>query len=178
MEAGTRSINIEKKKNIRSAEQEENHEEFKRDKITGGGNQRFEHKNMTRLCKPRSAITPQVVLIDPMLRVHRDHIAAYAIICKCMRIWPMKKDLHAWIKNHWKPKGEINLHLGSKGFFIVVFTNLEDRDRVFEGGPYFYATAGLYMQPWVMNFVLERETFAFILVWIRLYSLPLDYWLP
>jgi len=28
-----------------------------------------------------------------------------------------------------------------------------------------------------MNFVPERETFASVLVWIRLYSLPLDYWL-
>lgn len=27
-----------------------------------------------------------------------------------------------------------------------------------------------------MNFVLERETFTSVLVWVRLYSLPLDYW--
>ena len=63
----------------------------------------------------------------------------------------MEKTFHAWIRNHWKPKGEINLHLGSKGFFTVVFTSLADKDRVFKGGPYFYVVAGLYMQPWVMN---------------------------
>ena len=105
----------------------------------------------------------------------------------------MEKDLHAWIKNHWKPKGEINHHriknhwkpkgeinhhLGSKGFFIVVFRNLEDKDKVFEGGPYFYVATGLYMRPWVMYYVSERETFTSVLVWIRLYSLPLYYWLP
>jgi len=33
--------------------------------------------------------------------------------------------------------------------------NIEDKDRVFEGGPYFYAATGLYMQPWMMNFVPE-----------------------
>eukprot|EP00253_Pinus_taeda_P031990 PITA_31990 len=60
---------------------------------------------------------------------------------------------------------------------MVVFASLEDKDRVLEGGPYFYATAGLYMQPWTMNFVQERKTFTLVLVWIRLYSLPLDYWL-
>ena len=27
-----------------------------------------------------------------------------------------------------------------------------------------------------MNFVPERETFSSVLVWVRLYSLPLDYW--
>jgi len=59
-----------------------------------------------------------------------------------------------------------------------VFTSLEDKDRVFEGGPYSYAVARLYVWPWMMNFVSERETFTSVPVWIRLYSLPLDYWLP
>eukprot|EP00253_Pinus_taeda_P016943 PITA_16943 len=95
-----------------------------------------------------------------------------------MWVWPTEKALHAWIKNHWKPKGDIDLYLGSKGFFTIVFANIEDKDRMFEGGPYFYAAAGLYMRPWVMNFVLERETFISMPMWIRLYSLPLDYWQP
>ncbi len=86
-----------------------------------------------------------------------------------------EKAFHAWIKNHWKPKGEITMHLVSKGFFIVVFINIEHKNRVFEGGPYFYAVAGLHMRPWVMNFVPERETFSSVPVWIRLYSLPLYY---
>jgi len=94
-----------------------------------------------------------------------------------MGIWPTEKDFHAWIKSQWKPKGEINLCLWSNAFFMVLFTNLKDKDRVFEGGPCFYG-AGLYMQPWVMNFVPEQEIFTSMPVWIRLYSLPLDYWLP
>ena len=47
---------------------------------------------------------------------------------------------------------------------------------MFEGGPYFYAAAGLYMRPWMMNFVPERETFTSVPIWVRLYTLPLDYW--
>jgi len=77
---------------------------------------------------------------------------------------------------HWKPKGGIDLHLGSKGFFTVVFSNIEDKDRIFEGGPYFFPTVGLYMRPWKMNFVLESETFSSVPMWVRLYSLLLDYW--
>jgi hypothetical protein len=46
----------------------------------------------------------------------------------------------------------VELHLGSKGFFTVVFMNLEDRDKVFEGASYFHASAGLYMRPWKENF--------------------------
>jgi hypothetical protein len=72
----------------------------------------------------------------------------------------------------------VELHLGSKGFFTEVFINLEDRDRIFEGGPYFHASAELYMQPWKENFSPEKETFKKVSVWLRLYSLTLDYWLP
>jgi hypothetical protein len=72
----------------------------------------------------------------------------------------------------------VELHLGSKGFFTAVFINLEDRDIVFEGGSYFHASAELYMQPWKENFAPEKETFKKVPVWLRLYSLPLDYWFP
>jgi hypothetical protein len=49
-------------------------------------------------------------------------------------LWPTERTLRNWIKYQWKPSGEVELHLGSKGFFTTVFMNLEDRDKVFEGG--------------------------------------------
>ena len=113
-------------------------------------------------CKPKVEVTPRVVLNDPSLQVHRDHILTYAIICEFMGLWPTEKALQPWIKYHWKPKESIELHLGSKGFFTVVFRNIEDKYRVFEGEQYFYVVAGLYMHSWMMNFVLERETFTSI----------------
>lgn len=58
----------------------------------------------------------------------------------------------------------------------MVLTNIEDKYKIFEGGPYFFTVARLYMRPWVMNFVPEKETFTSVPVWVRLYSLPLDYW--
>lgn len=67
--------------------------------------------------------------------------------------------------------------MGSKGFFTTVFMNFEDRNKIFEGGSYFHASAGLYMRPWKENFSPEKDTFKSISVWIRLYSLLLDYWL-
>jgi hypothetical protein len=50
----------------------------------------------------------------------------------------------------------VDLHLGSKGFFTIVFMNLEDRDKIFEGRPYFHASTGLYMRPWKENFSSEK----------------------
>ena len=72
----------------------------------------------------------------------------------------------------------MELQLGSKGFFTTVFMNLKDRDKVFEGGAYFHASTGLYMWSWKENFSPEKETFKNVLLWLRLYSLSLDYWLP
>lgn len=126
--------------------------------------------------KPKKKQALRVVCTDPEIQAHREHMSEHAVICKFMGLWPTECALCQWIKQHWRPKGDINLHLGAKGFFTVVFTNLEDKDRVFDGGPYFFAYAGLYMRPWKPNFVPEQETFTQFPVWIRLFSLPIDYW--
>lgn len=118
----------------------------------------------------------RVVLTDPKIQAYRDHMTEHAVICKFMGLWPMERALCQWIKQQWKPKGDVSLHLGAKGFFTVVFSNLEDKDRVFDGGPYFFASAGLYMKPWKSNFVPEKETFTQVPVWIHLFVLPIDYW--
>jgi hypothetical protein len=129
-------------------------------------------------CKPKTTMIPKVILEDPQTQLYRDQMKTHALICKFMGLWPIERTLRNWIKYHWKPNGEVELHLGSKGFFTAVFMNLEDKDRVFEGGPYFHASAGLYMQPWKENFSPEKETFKKVPVWLRFYSLPLDYWFP
>jgi hypothetical protein len=72
----------------------------------------------------------------------------------------------------------VELHLGSKGFFRAIFMNLEDKDKVLEGGPYFHTSVGLYMRPWKENFSPKKEIFKNVPVWLCLYSMPLKYWLP
>lgn len=51
--------------------------------------------------------------------------------CKFINIWPSKNALVWWRKNKWQPKGQIDLGLGEKGFFKVVFENVDERARVF-----------------------------------------------
>lgn len=128
------------------------------------------------VCKPKKKEALRVVFSDPDIQAYRDHMMEHAIICKYMGLWPTERALCQWIKQHWRPKGDVKLHLGAKGFFTVVFSNLEDKDRVLDGGRYFLSSAGLYMRPWKVNFVPEKETFTQVPVWIRLFSLPIDYW--
>eukprot|EP00253_Pinus_taeda_P019980 PITA_19980 len=75
-----------------------------------------------------------------------------------------------------KPKGQVTLQLGPKGFFAAIFNCLEDRTRIFEGGPYFFNSAGLYLRDWIERFNPDKEDFNWTPVWIRMYSLPLEYW--
>lgn len=100
----------------------------------------------------------------------------HAVIYKFMGFWPIEQTLCQWIKKQWKPKGDVRLHLGAKGFFIVVFSNLEDKYGIFDGRRYFFASVGLYIMPQKPNFLPEKETFKQVPAWIRLFYLPIGYW--
>ena len=93
-----------------------------------------------------------------------------------MGIWPKEKDLVKWINGVWNPKGHYDLQLGSKGFFTIIFFNQEDRDRVMEGGPDFFFSAGLFLRLWKERFNPETEDMTLAPVWIRLFSLSSEYW--
>ena len=51
-----------------------------------------------------------------------------------------------WTNIKLKPKEHHDLQLGSKGFFTVIFSFLEDKDDIFEHGPYLFYYAGLYLK--------------------------------
>ena len=99
-----------------------------------------------------------------------------ALIGKFVGIWPKEKDLVKWINSLWNPKGHYDLQLGSKGFFTIIFFNQKDRDRIMEGGPYFFFSTGLYLHPWKERFNPETKDMTVAPVWILLFSLPGEYW--
>jgi hypothetical protein len=99
----------------------------------------------------------------------------YALVGNFLGLWPSERDLIKWIQYWWKPRGHYDLQLGSKGFFTIIFHNLEDRNRVFNGGPYFYNSAGLFLRLWTEKFIPQKEDFSHAPVWIILYSLPQEF---
>lgn len=101
-----------------------------------------------------------------------DHL----LIGKFIGFWPTKKALYGRIASKWKPKGHIKLQLGSKGFFTVIFLCLEDKYRIMDEGPYFFNSARLYLRDWVARFNPDKEDLSWAPVWIRMYSLPEEYW--
>jgi len=102
----------------------------------------------------------------------------HALIYKLIGIWPSKRDLIKWIQLKWQPKGHIDLKMGVGGFFIVIFTSLEDKERFFLNGPYFYYNVGLFTRFWKEFYNLDREQFMVAPIWVEIFSLPVNFWDP
>jgi hypothetical protein len=128
-------------------------------------------------CIPQAPQAPKYVISSPRIEEQKQYMRDYALVGKFLGLWPSERDLIKWIQYWWKPRGHYELQLGSKGFFTIIFHNLEDRNRIFDGGSYFYNSAGLFLRFWTEKFSPEKEDFTHAPVWLRLYSLPQEFWL-
>ena len=127
-------------------------------------------------CLPKSQEIPALPIKSDGLEADIQYMKDHALIAKFVGIWPMEKNLIWWINHHWKPKGGYELRLGAKGFFTVVFNNLEDKNRIFEGRSYFYNSTGLYLTFSKERFNPDKVDLSVAQVWLRLYSLPCELW--
>lgn len=77
-----------------------------------------------------------------------EYMKRHTVICRILGWWPQESILKWWISQKWKMKDSVDLRLCEKGFFNAIFTHTEDRDKVFEDGPYFHNSSGLHMRCW------------------------------
>jgi len=112
------------------------------------------------------------------LERYRSYMKDHALICNFINVWLLEKDLTRWMKQKWQPRGHIELKLGARGFFMVIFSNLQDKERVFENGPYFHNNVALFMRYWEECYNPDKEKFLAALVWVRVFGLPTDFWDP
>ena len=90
----------------------------------------------------------------------------HTLISKFVGVWPSEKALFWWINTTCKPHGTYDLELGSKGFFTVIFFNLEDRDQIFVGGPYLFYFVGLLLKPCKEIFCPDKGDLRIAPFWI------------
>lgn len=83
-----------------------------------------------------------------------------------------------WIQQWWQPEGHIDLKLGAKGFFSVIFSNLEDKENVFKDESYLFNNVEMFMRKWEEWYNPDKEKFLATPIWVRLFSLPMDFWVP
>ena len=67
----------------------------------------------------------------------------------------------------------IRNHLVGKGYYVFVFDSTEDRDLIFQNGPYFMGPQGLYLNKWTLDFDPTQDVPSIVHVWVRLPHLPL-----
>ena len=78
-------------------------------------------------CFPKSKMIPKIQIKSDRIKEDITNMKEHALIGKFVGIWPMEKTLVWWINTTWKPQGHYDLTLRSKGFFMVIFFNKEDR---------------------------------------------------
>jgi len=78
-------------------------------------------KVTSKTCKPLAEERPKIELPSQKINERIQYMIDHALIGKFIGRWPTEKALHGWISAKWKPKGDITLQLGPKGFFTVIF---------------------------------------------------------
>jgi len=61
-------------------------------------------------------------------------------------------------------------------YFIVIFSSMADRERVFSNSPHVFGTARIILKPWNLEFNARKELSNVLHVWVHLFCLPLEFW--
>jgi len=149
-----------------------------KDGVTRSGEGLVKGSQKPGQCLPKSSEISEMTIKLEGLASHIQYMKDHALITKFVGIWPPEKALVWWVNNTWKAKGGYDLRLGVKCFFTIIFYNMEDKNRVFEGGPYFYNSTCLYLTFWQKRFNPEKEDLSVAPAWLQFYSLPSEFWRP
>ncbi|XP_059066201.1 uncharacterized protein LOC131857545 [Cryptomeria japonica] len=93
--------------------------------------------------------------------------------------WLSLGDLHKWISVNCEPLVEdyVQMYPHARGFFVVVFQSVADRNKVLGSGHWSWEDKHVLMlKPWHPAFNPKSESFDRTPLWIRLPNLPMQYW--
>ncbi|XP_059068311.1 uncharacterized protein LOC131040439 [Cryptomeria japonica] len=127
-------------------------------------------------CLERSEDRPVLVIQPEQVLEDVDYWGKHALICKFLGLRLSLPVLESWARQIWNPEGDMEILLAANNYFLVIFSSIADRNRAFEGGPYFFNQVGLFIKPWHMGFNSLEEIPSRVPVWVRLLRLPLEFW--
>ncbi|XP_059065981.1 uncharacterized protein LOC131857427 [Cryptomeria japonica] len=127
-------------------------------------------------CLERSEDRPVLVIQPEQVSKDVDYWCRHALICKFLGLRLSLPVLESWARRVWNPEGDLEILLAANNYFLVIFSSMSDRNRAFEGGPYFFNQVGLFIKPWHMGFNSAEEIPSRVPVWVRLPRLPLEFW--
>ncbi|KAI9123813.1 hypothetical protein K1719_005113 [Acacia pycnantha] len=81
------------------------------------------------------------------------------------------------IKRMWRPKDTMKLIPISNGYYIISFSNKEDREYAFQEGPWMIEDHYLIVQRWRPNFnPWKADLQCIIAAWVRLPDIPFEFY--
>ncbi|WOL07864.1 hypothetical protein Cni_G16613 [Canna indica] len=81
-----------------------------------------------------------------------------------------------WVSRIWSTFGFQSALDLDKGFFVFRFDSIDSANRALTEGPWIFRGDVLRLMPWKPLFRPWEEMFTTSPVWIRLQSLPLEFW--
>lgn len=119
---------------------------------------------------------PKLVIPLEMIAEDIDYYSKHALLCKFMGMQVYLQFLESWAQRTWMPEGEMEVMLLANNFFMVSFNCLADRNKAFEGGPYFHNQIRLFIKPWHAGFNPAEELPNRVPVWVRLPKFSVECW--
>lgn len=113
------------------------------------------------------------ISIPEVNEIQTDYLTK-GVICRFNGFWPKPEALRQWIYSIWTENCDI--HLCSKGFFIVKFETIKDKEYALNEGPWFWGNAGLFVKSWFPDFDPNSMVVTKMPVWVKLFNLPIHFW--
>ena len=98
-------------------------------------------------------------------------LANKGFLCQLLGARIQHRAIKYCVSQAWDTIGEVTINYHTNGYFLSLFSMKEDRDHIFQGGPWFYNKSSLFMKPWHFNFKLREGNPIEAPVWVRLSSL-------
>lgn len=89
-------------------------------------------------CLERSEDRPVLVIQPEQVLEDVEYWCNHALICKFLGLRLSLPVLESWARKVWNPEGDMEILLAANNYFLVIFSSMSDRNRAFEGGPYFF----------------------------------------
>jgi len=101
-------------------------------------------------------------------------LAERALVGQFTGLWPSPKSTEIWVNKDRAPliKNSVTSYFLGQGFFLFEFTSKDDKDLIFQNGPYFMGPQGLYLNKWMPGFDPAADAPTAIPVSVRLPNVP------
>ncbi|XP_070057707.1 uncharacterized protein [Nicotiana tomentosiformis] len=89
---------------------------------------------------------------------------------------PAIGELERFIDTQWNFASKPKIYFHNDGYFVVRFSNIEDRDEVLYSAPHTINNKPLIIKAWEADFNFNEEVLKTISLWVKFPNLPLNCW--